>query len=278
VYAGHYHDNLEAIFQMNASTLLLTILSVLVPTSTFAAITPAPLHAEPVNISLVYARQEGATVTLPAGAHLADLLFDPRLPQPIDWRSAQISDPQRQARMQAEKASLLQDLKLLQVRWMRGGDKGALVQSAQQLLQEIDRIAVSGRVPVALDPVMNRSKPGHNPLLVGAYTLYLAPRSPHLYFTGLINGPARQPLRAVAGLADYWQDYALLAGADLAHAWLIQPTGEIMPVPVAAFNALHREPMAGATLFVGFDPALLPAEYQHINDRIANLIANRIPE
>ncbi|WP_423856463.1 capsule biosynthesis GfcC family protein [Aeromonas veronii] len=34
-------------------------------------------------------------------------------------------------------------------------------------------------------------------------------------------------------------------GADSAHLLLIQPTGDIEMVPVAVWNKLHREPMAG---------------------------------
>ncbi|CAJ1820186.1 capsule biosynthesis GfcC family protein [Aeromonas jandaei] len=231
-----------------------------------------------VVANVVYSNRSIATVKLFSGARLADLLFSSKLPSNIYWRTAQISNPEYHARIMADKMTLLSDLKALQVQWMRDGDMGEWVQSSQQLLVEIDRLDVSGRLPILLDPVVNRAHEDKNPMLLGDYTLFISNRSQFIYFTGLINGASRQPLIEGAGLADYWQEYSLLAGADLAQAYLIQPTGEVSLVPVATWNQLHREPMAGATLFVGFDTALLPAKYKNLNLRIANLLANRIPE
>ena len=257
---------------MKALILLLTLLPLL------SHAKADPLSEQGTIIELVHAKQPLASVSLPAGARLTDLLFEPGLPHDIYWRSAQISNGQQQAKLVATKQRLLADLKSLQVMWMRAGDQGALVQSSQQLLLELDRIQLAGRLNITLDPAFNRAHGDQNPFLVGAYTLFTAPRSDSVYFTGLINGRAKQPLRAGASLADYWQAYSRLAGADPALAYLIQPTGEISQVPVANWNALHREPMAGATLFVGFEPRLLPPKYHDMNDRIAHLLANRIPE
>lgn len=247
----------------------------------FALLLPAiTVHsAEPGSqVNVVYSNHLVATVKLLSGARLADLLVSSQLPSETYWRSAQISHPQSHANIISDKINLLNDLKALQVQWMRDGNMGALVQSSQQLLIEIDRLNVTGRLPITIDPVINRAHEDKNPLLSGEYTMFISPRSQFIYFTGLINGVSRQLLREGAGLADYWQAYSLLAGADLAQAYLIQPTGEVSLVPVAVWNQLHREPMAGATLFVGFDTDLLPAKYKNLNLRIANLLANRIPE
>ncbi|WP_429232765.1 capsule biosynthesis GfcC family protein [Aeromonas salmonicida] len=231
-----------------------------------------------VNINVVHSNHSVSIIKLPLGARFSDFLLSSQLPSDIYWRSAQISNRQNHAKIMADKITLLNDLKALQVQWMRNGDMGAWVQSSQQIIIEIDRINVTGRLPIVIDPVINRSHEDKNPILSGDYTLFTSPRSQFIYFTGLINGASRQLLREGAGLADYWQAYSLLAGADLAQAYLIQPTGEVSLVPVAVWNQLHREPMAGATLFVGFDTDLLPAKYKNLNLRIANLLANRIPE
>ncbi|KHE14933.1 hypothetical protein OI71_12005 [Aeromonas hydrophila] len=230
------------------------------------------------NINVVYERHAITKIEVDDGARLADLLFNAELPNDIYWRSAQIANPKTMAEIQETKETLLKDLKLLQVFWMKGGDQGALIQSTQQLLQELDRIPVSGRLSVFLDPAKSRVDTEGNPLLKGNYTLFVAPRPDFLYFVGLINGRSKQPLLAGAGLADYWQGYSLLAGAEPSEAFLIQPDGAISRVPVANWNQLHREPMAGATLFVGFNPDVLPTQYRDINIRIANLLANRVPE
>ena len=230
------------------------------------------------DVNVIFERHATAKIELHDGARLADLLFNVKLPNNIYWRTAQIANEKTIAAFQVTKEQLLKDLKALQVFWMREGDKGALIQSTQQLLQELDRIPISGRLPVLLDPAKTRVDPEGNPLLKGNYTLFVAPRPDFIYFVGLINGRSKQPLRPGASLASYWQDYRLLAGAAQHEAFLIQPDGAISRVPVANWNKLHREPMAGATLFVGFDPQIIPEQYKDINIRIANLLANRVPE
>jgi len=230
------------------------------------------------DINVVFERHSTANIELPDGARLADLLFNSRLPDDIYWRTAQIANPRTMTAIQATKEQLLKDLKSLQIFWMRVGDQGALIQSTQQLLQELDKIPVSGRLPVVLDPAKTRVDPDGNPLLQGHYTLFVTSRPDFIYFVGLINGRSKQPLQSGAGLADYWLGYHLLAGAEQSEAFLIQPDGIISRVPVANWNKQHREPMAGATLFVGFAPKVLPAQYKDINIRIANLLANRVPE
>ncbi|TNH77670.1 hypothetical protein CF141_04965 [Aeromonas hydrophila] len=230
------------------------------------------------DVNVIFARHATAKIELHDGARLADLLFNVKLPDNIYWRTAQISNEKTIAVFQVTKEKLLKDLKSLQVLWMREGDKGALIQSTQQLLQELDKVPVSGRLSITLDPAKSRIDPNGNPQLKGQYTLFLASRPDFIYLVGLINGRSKQPLQAGASLASYWQDYRLLAGAAQNEAFLIQPDGAISRVPVANWNKLHREPMAGATMFVGFDPQLLPEQYRDINIRIANLLANRVPE
>lgn len=230
------------------------------------------------DVNVIFERHATTNIELHDGARLADLLFNIQLPKDIYWRTAQIANENTITAFQATKEQLLKDLKALQVFWMREGDKGALIQSTQQLLQELDKIPVSGRLSIALDPAKSRIDPHGNPLLKGQYTLFLASRPDFIYFVGLINGRSKQHLQPGASLASYWHDYSLLAGAAQHEAFLIQPDGSISRVPVANWNKLHREPMAGATLFVGFDPQILPEQYKDINIRIANLIANRVPE
>ena len=230
------------------------------------------------DVDVIFERHSTVKIEFHDGARLTDLLFNAQLPNDIYWRAAQIANSKTMTAIQATKETLLKDLKSLQVFWMRGGDQGALIQSTQQLLQELDRISVSGRLSIVLDPATSRIDPNGNPLLKGQYTLFVASRPDFIYFVGLINGRSKQPLQSGASLASYWQDYRLLAGAAQNEAFLIQPDGSISRVPVASWNKLHREPMAGATLFVGFDPQLLPEQYRDINVRIANLLANRVPE
>lgn len=229
------------------------------------------------KVQLIYEGEEKRLVIFDAGADLAQLLHHPLLPNDIYWRNAKISTPELVNIALEEKDRLLKDLKNLQINWMRK-QEGGLVQSSQQLLRELDKLSVSGHVPIMLDPDLSRISLVNNPVLSGDYILFMAPRSFSINIIGLINGASVQPLIAGAGLEDYWSGYSLLPGADPAEVYLIQPTGEISQVPVAQWNLLHREPMAGATIFVGFSKNILPPEYHNINLRIASLISERIPK
>ena len=167
------------------------------------------------DVNVIFERHATAKIELHDGARLADLLFNVQLPDDIYWRTAQIANEKTIAEFQMAKEQLLKDIKALQVLWMRAGDKGSLIQSTQQLLQELDKVPVSGRLSIALDPAKSRIDPHGNPLLKGNYTLFLASRPDFIYFVGLINGRSKQPLQPGASLASYWQDYRLLAGAAL---------------------------------------------------------------
>ncbi|MGL5948004.1 MAG: capsule biosynthesis GfcC family protein [Aeromonas sp.] len=235
--------------------------------------------------ALITSSQAPVQIVLNEGAAVSDLLATPEvqaLADQVDWSRARLSTAALDAQALAQKSALLKRLKALQVAWMRETGSGGLVQSSQQLLQELDRVKVLGRAPLALDPLLNRLSPvgtaGKNPLLSGDYQLWLAPRATQLHMLGLINGPATLPISPGQGLAHYWQAHQLLAGADLGQAYLIQPNGAIALLPVASWNERHREPMPGATLFIGFKPSVLPAEYHDINQQIAELLAHRMPE
>ena len=122
------------------------------------------------DIDVIFERHATAKIELHDGARLADLLFNVQLPDDIYWRTAQIANEKTMAEFQEAKENLLRDLKAIQVFWMREGDKGALIQSTQQLLQELDNVPVSGRLSIALDPARSRIDPDGNPLLKGHYT------------------------------------------------------------------------------------------------------------
>jgi len=196
------------------------------------------LHADSITRVMV-GHASKTTISLSDSQRLEQLLNAPGLPGDVYWPAAIISSPAQDESAQQAKEQLLSDLKALQVFWMRA-HQGGLVQATQQLLRELDQLDVAGRIDIKLDP-------------------------------DLSNEPAK-------GLAEYWQGHSLLPGANPGEVYLIQPDGRVQLSPVAVWNEYHIEPMPGATLFAGFDPALLPAQFKNINLRIADMIANRIPE
>lgn len=234
------------------------------------------LHAESVT-QVIIGNSSKSTISLSDTQRLEQLLNAPGLPDDIYWPAAIISSPTEEASVQQAKDQLLSDLKALQIVWMRV-HQGGLVQATQQLLRELDQLDVTGRIGIKLDPDLSRIEPGNNPRLTGNYSLYVSPRPSRLYLMGLINSRKALPHEHGRGLAEYWQGHSLLAGANPGEVYLIQPDGSIQLSPVAVWNEYHIEPMPGATLFAGFAPELLPAKFKNINLRIAEMIANRIPE
>lgn len=230
-----------------------------------------------VTVQVWWQGQPYRNIDLTGSPRLTDLLTNPQLPEQSYWPVAQIATQARYEQMLHSKQVLLSDLKTLQMVWMQQ-QRGDLVQSSQQLLRELDQVNVSGRLDIEVDPDVSRSKTIFNPKLEGAYLLFLAPRRPLLHMVGLINVRESQSITAGAGLGHYWQGHHLLAGGDPAELFLIIPNGKIRQVPVAIWNEQHIEPMPEAILFAGFNPSVLPSNYRDINQRIAQLLVNRIPE
>lgn len=234
------------------------------------------LHADSLTRVMV-GHASKTTISLSDSQRLEQLLNAPGLPDDIYWPATIISSPTEEASVQQAKDQLLSDLKALQIVWMRE-HQGGLVQATQQLLRELDQLDVAGRIDIKLDPDLSRIEPANNPRLVGDYSLYLSRRPSSLHLLGLINSRKSLPHEPAKGLAEYWQGHSLLPGANPGEVYLIQPDGSVQLSPVAVWNEYHIEPMPGATLFAGFDPDLLPDEFKNINLRIADIIANRIPE
>lgn len=243
---------------------------------TFALLFSVSVHAN-VRIQLFYDGAMTTSLSLPDNSRLSDLLHDERLPSDIYWRSAQLTNQARTTDDNSEKALLINELTALKAYW-QDAKENELAASVQKLIDDVTAISVSGRFNLEIAPELSLIGMTHNPLLKGDYVLYVAARKPWLHLVGLTASDNRQGLYPGVGVDQYWQGYHFLAGADPAFAYLIQPTGEIALVPVAMWNKKHREPMAGATIFIGFDPDIIPDEYKNINKRIANVIANRIPQ
>ncbi|HHQ4546971.1 TPA: capsule biosynthesis GfcC family protein [Aeromonas veronii] len=228
------------------------------------------------SVSIYYQGRLVDPVTLGEGARLDALLNNAQLPSPIYWRSAQMTTPARQQACERKQAALIHELTQLAAVWQRAGEASRAA-AALRVARQLEGLTVTGRLPVRVDPDNALRSVQDNPRLEGSYRLFVAARQPQVALFGLMQALPVLPLIPGAGVDEYWQRDALLEGADPAHLLLIQPTGEIELVPVAVWNKRHREPMAGAALLVGFDPDLLPASFTGINQRIAEIIANRVP-
>ncbi|STD29065.1 capsule biosynthesis GfcC family protein [Edwardsiella tarda] len=229
------------------------------------------------DVQLSYQGKPLPEIKLGDDARLATLLNDSRLPSDIYWRSAQITTPAHQVAIEQQRRALLNELGALETLWRQQGEE-AWAESTRHLIRQLSALRLTGRLPIVLDPRQAQRSQADNPRLVGDYQLFIAPRRAQVMMLGLIHALPTLPLIPAQGVNEYWRRDALLPAADSAHVWLIQPTGDISQVPVAVWNKRLREPMAGASILIGFDPNTLPSRFQGINQRIAEIISNRVPE
>lgn len=230
------------------------------------------------ELNIQHQQQVLSTTSLPDGERLDQ--FYAKNPWPakgVDWQTALLANPASQAQYDSATIQLKHKLDSLEHRWLLD-DKTAFVESLRQLKRELFRLHVAGRIQAQLDPDLIRLRTEYNRPLVGRYTLYIASQTNDLYLLGLVNGKSMAKLQSGWSVEQYIADLNHLAGADVSYGYLIQGNGEWQKVPLAYWNQQHIEPSAGSTLFIGFDPSLLPEPLSGLNEQIAAYIANRIPQ
>lgn len=226
-----------------------------------------------------------AVVKLDDGTRLEKFYEQISWPQNINWQTAFISDFATTQKVREQGDVLLQKLAELETRWRNSGD-GNLAISAWLLRETISPINVAGRIRTNLDPDRVRIDAENNRPLVGEYALYVAPHDDKLSLIGLVNTSAdvgelettgKVALRAGWSVEHYLSGRRLLAGADNSYGYLISGNGQWRKVALALWNRQHVEPAAGETLFIGFDPSVLPPDMSSLNDQLADYLANRTP-
>lgn len=217
----------------------------------------------------------GQVVALAGAPRLADALAKVSVPAEIDWVGSRMSTPAADAAMQQLQQQVLKSLNDVMLTAERQHEPEQAY-NARLLLQMISRLRVAGRVAKQLDPDWVRIRSELNPRLEGDYTLRLALRQPVVYVIGLTNGAERVALEPGLGAVDYLAKRDWFMGAESRVLYLCQPDGHIERLPAEYWSTLHREPMPGATLFIGLDESQLPAQYQRLNYQIATLLAARI--
>ncbi len=220
---------------------------------------------KPTRIQLADGARLEQLVTPLAGAYGED----------IYWAASRISTPALDARMQQQQANLVANLEQIMLS-AESQHQPELAYNSRMLLQLLASLTVTGRLDAQLDPDWVRIRPELNPPLAGNYRLWLARRHPVVELYGLVSGADEVPLRPGQGVDAYLNSRELFRGADREWVYLCQPNGQVQRVPVAYWNRLHREPMPGAALFVGFAEDALPTKLADLNRRIATLIAARI--
>ncbi|MCW2488655.1 capsule biosynthesis GfcC family protein [Candidatus Symbiopectobacterium sp. NZEC127] len=241
--------------------------------------------AQAAQLTIKTPQQTLAVVKQADGTRLIEFYQQVAFPADVNWRSALISDYASTQKVYAQAEALRKSLAELETRWRNSGD-GDLAISAWLMRKMLDQVDVAGRISTPLDPDRIRITPRANRPLVGDYALYIAPLASHFTLAGLINTDADiAELKTVGDVAlqsggtvrDYVLDRRFLTGANRDAGYLIDGQGAWRKVPLALWNQQHIEPAAGETLFIGFDPSVLPNEFVSLNDQIADFLANRIP-
>ena len=216
-------------------------------------------------------RQE---LTLAEGSRLDAALGQLTHPEAIYWPASRITNAEQDRKIQAEQQALIQRLTTLML-MAEQEHEPTLAYNSRLMLQLVSSLVVAGRLEAKLDPDWVRIRAEANPPLAGNYRLLLAKREPRVHLYGLMASPASVGLLPGQDVAAYLQGRGFFAGAEQTQVLLCQPDGRVQSVPIAYWNKLHREPMAGAALLVGFADGTVPAEYSDLNLRIAMLIAAR---
>ena len=220
------------------------------------------------------AADQRQVVTLAEGSRLDAALGQLTDSGAIYWPASRITNAEQDRKIQAEQQALIQRLTRLMLTAEQLHEP-TLAYNSRLMLQLVSGLVVAGRLEAKLDPDWVRIRAEANPPLAGHYRLLLAAREPRVHLYGLMASPASVSLIPGQEVAAYLQGREFFAGAEQTQVMLCQPDGRVQPVPIGYWNKLHREPMPGAALLVGFADGTLPAEYSDLNLRIAKLIAAR---
>ncbi|GAB7214424.1 capsule biosynthesis GfcC family protein [Dickeya oryzae] len=236
------------------------------------------------TLTIHYSGEAPQVVERADGTRLEQFYSQQSLPTNVNWQTALIANPAKTEQVQAQGQVIQDKLYALQNIW-RNQD-GDYAVAAWYLAQALKSVSVAGRIRTDLDPDRVRLFINQNRPLVGQYSLYLAPYAATVSLFGLISldidiGTPRvfKDVALTSGWSvdQYVQGYRWLPGADKNYGYLISGSGSWRKVPLAIWNRKHIEPAAGETLFIGFDPTILPDDMASLNDQIADYLANRIP-
>ena len=243
----------------------------------FALILFVGTSAQAAELNVFYQHQSISSVKLTDGTRLDQFYARSNMPHDIDWNSALITSPAAQQQFELQSHALKSKLDRLENHWLRQNESG-LAHSVRQLKHELFQFPVAGRIKAELDPDMIRLRAEFNRPLIGSYSLYEASHNTSLYLLGLMNAKAAVALQSGWSIEQYVNNTGRLSGADNSVGYLIEANGQWQKVPLALWNKNHIEPAPGATMFIGFEPSLLPDNMSDLNELIADYIANRIPQ
>ncbi|WP_042859245.1 capsule biosynthesis GfcC D2 domain-containing protein [Dickeya sp. NCPPB 3274] len=237
------------------------------------------------QLTVKYAGETLPAVVLKDGTRLDQFYGQMTFPDKVNWQTALLTNELVTEKVREKGEKLQARLYQLQLVWQVEGD-GDWAIAAWYMAQALKQVNTVGRIRASIDPDIVRLSQRDNRPLVGNYTLYLSPYRDQFFLFGLIstgidigtpNVFKDIDLQSGWSIEQYIGRRRFLPGGDNRDGYLISSNGRWRKVPLAIWNRQHNEPAAGETLFIGFDPSILPEGFTSLNEQIADYLANRIP-
>lgn len=148
---------------------------------------------------------------------------------------------------------------------------------ARELRERVERLPVTGRVPVSLDPVRLELEAKHNRRLQAGDVISYPERPSTVRVVGAVVAECALPFAGLQGAADYAAACPRHAAADPDWLYAIQPDGAIRRFGIAPWNAEPAPTLApGATVLVPVEPdAESGLDFAQLNGDLARLLATQ---
>ncbi|MCD9086652.1 capsule biosynthesis GfcC family protein [Stenotrophomonas sp. SY1] len=172
------------------------------------------------------------------------------------------------------KAGLMFDLGLLST---GGSDMPALAEAADQLIEILSPMPVTGRVMQLLEPrTLEANRTQDYPASTGDHLFYPS-RPTTVTVTGAVRNACKLPHVPLQTPAAYRQQCPLLRAASRDYLHVIQPDGSIERLGIALWNRSPRSTLApGALIYVPLDDSLSPTVAPNVNDAAAKFLATQV--
>ncbi|GGE45580.1 hypothetical protein GCM10007421_19680 [Halopseudomonas oceani] len=171
------------------------------------------------------------------------------------------------------KAGVLFDLHTARVNAGRIEDP-SLTALLERQLQQITRMAVTGRIQAEMNPLKQRLL-AYNPLLEPGDHIVYPTRSSTIRLTGAVIEECVTAFVPAQPAAAYLDSCPRHWAADRDYIYLIQPDSTVQRLGVASWNSDDGWLATGGTLYVPFHPALFGESGNDFNDEMAALLATQ---
>lgn len=148
---------------------------------------------------------------------------------------------------------------------------------ARELRERIDRLPVTGRVPVSLDPIRLELEAKHNHRLQAGDVISYPQRPLTVRVVGAVVAECTLPFVGLRGATAYAAACPRHASADPDWLYAIQPDGEIRRFGIAPWNAEKAPTLApGALVLVPVEPdAESGLDFAQLNTDLARFYATQ---